>query len=287
MMLIDNPSGNYRFLTGIAPYSSGVVAMSGFEIVHVRLRQPTPYRRGFEQIARHLAAAHRPRHALCGVELRLPTPLSFEGFAAFNGEYQQLLASWELLLNGRNPLARTNIAPAVLPPEEPSLYAFSYTAPSSDDATPPTFIVAGAGDLHDQANLSPAAIVRPDDTSDDALREKAMCVMQVMQARLDGLGVGWPDVTSIDVYTVYPLQPFLTDTVLGRSGEAAAHGIHWHFGHPPIEGLAFEMDLRGVRREKWIDLEALIARESSRQLAQLGGTERSLETPHRRRTTGA
>jgi len=248
MMLIDNPPGNYRFLTGIAPYSSGVVAMPGFEIVHVRLEQPTPYHPGFEQIAHHLASARRPRHALCGIELRLPAPLSFEGFAAFNDEYQQLLASWELLLNGRNPVARTNIAPAVLPPEEPSLYAFSYTVPSADDATPSTFIVAGAGDLHDQANLSPAAIVRPNETSDDALREKAACVMQVMQARLDGLGVGWAAVTAIDVYTVHPLQSFLADTVLGRAGKAAVHGIHWHFGHPPIEGLAFEMDLRGVRR---------------------------------------
>ena len=253
MMLIDNPRGNYRFLTGIAPYSSGVVAMSGFEIIHVRLRQPTPYRRGFERIAGHLAATHRPRHALCGIELRLPAPLSFERFAAFNDEYQRLLATWELLLNGRNPIARTNIAPAVLPPEEPSLYAFSYTVPSAEDTTPPTFIVAGAGDLHDQADLSPAAIMRPNETSDEALREKAACVMQVMQARLDGLGVSWATATAIDVYTVHPLQPFLADTVLGHAGKAAVHGVHWHFGHPPIEGLAFEMDLRGVRQEKWMD----------------------------------
>jgi len=33
-----------------------------------------------------------------------------------------------------------------------------------------------------------------------------------------------------------------------------------------------------------LGLEALIARESSRKLARLGGTEKKLETPRRRRT---
>jgi Arc/MetJ family transcription regulator len=36
-----------------------------------------------------------------------------------------------------------------------------------------------------------------------------------------------------------------------------------------------------------LGLEALIARESSRRLARLGGTERSLKTLRRRRTSGA
>jgi hypothetical protein len=252
-MLIDNVNGGYRFLTGIAPYSSGVVAMPGCEIIHVTLRQPMPYRPGFDRIARYLDEACRPPHALCGIELRLPAPLSFGGFADFNDGYQQLLADWDLLLDGRNPVARTNIAPAVLPPEEPSLYAFSYTVPSTDDANPSTFVIAGAGDMHDQADLSPGAIVRPNETSDDALREKAGVVMQAMCTRLGGLRVGWAAATTIDVYTVHPLQPSLVRTVLGQVGTAAAHGVHWHFGHPPVENLAFEMDARGVRQEMWIE----------------------------------
>ncbi len=256
-MLIDNPHGNYRFLTGIAPYSSGVVAMPGFEIVHINLLQPIAYLQGFEWIARHLTAAHRPPHSLCSIELRLPAPLSFEGFSDFNMKYQSILTEWDLLLDGRNPVARTNIAPAVQPPEEPSLYAFAYTVPSEDDVTTSTFIVAGAGDLIDQGNLSPTAIVRPNETSDEALREKAMIVMNVMQTRMDGLQVDWAAATTIDVYTVYPLYPVLVDTVLSQVGCAAVHGVHWHFGHPPIEGLAFEMDLRGVREEKWIDTEGM------------------------------
>ncbi len=31
MPMIDHPSGDYRFLPGIAPYSCGVVSKAGFE----------------------------------------------------------------------------------------------------------------------------------------------------------------------------------------------------------------------------------------------------------------
>jgi hypothetical protein len=267
-MLLDNLRGNYRFLTGIAPYSSGVVAIPGHEIIHVTLSRPIPCRRGFERIERFLDETGRSKHALCAVELRLPSPLSFDGFADFNGEYQQLLASWDMLLDGRNPVARTNIAPAQMPPAEPSLYAFAYTMPSADkeptnDGASPTFVVAGAGDLNDQATLSPSAIIRPGETSAAALREKAAVVMQVMQTRLEGLGVDWSAETTVDIYTVHPLHPFLVDTVLDRIGEAANRGVNWHYARPPITGLAYEMDLRCVRREYTLSVDATHAAPSS------------------------
>ena len=43
-MLLHNPQGHYRFLKGIAPYSCGVIADEGFEIVHVTLATPPPWR---------------------------------------------------------------------------------------------------------------------------------------------------------------------------------------------------------------------------------------------------
>jgi hypothetical protein len=248
MKLTDNPKGNYRFLTGIAPYSSGVVAAPGYEIVHVTLLQPLPYQRGFELIAQHLTTQRRTRHALCAIELRSPQPFTFAGFAEFNQGYQEILTDWELLVERQNPVARTNVAPAVRPPDEPVLYAFSYTAPSDNLARAPTFVVAGAGDLVDGA-LSPEAIVRVGETSVEAMTEKATYVMDRMQARLAGLGVTWPDVSGVNIYTVQPLQPFLATTVLEVMGPAAAHGVHWFYSRPPIVGLEFEMDMRGVRQE--------------------------------------
>ena len=44
--LTDYPDGGYRFLPGIEPYSSGVVAMPGHEIVHATLQSTLPYREG-------------------------------------------------------------------------------------------------------------------------------------------------------------------------------------------------------------------------------------------------
>ena len=208
---------------------------------------------GIDQSIQHLAARDRPAAALCGVELRSPAPVSFAQFAAFNWEYRQHLARHDLLLKDVNPLSRTNVAPAVHGVAEPSLHAFSYTMPSRNVAGPPTFVVAGAGDLRDQAHLAPDAIVRRGEHTPDALREKAAVVMQAMQARLHGLKVEWTAVTAINVYTVHPVEPYVVDTILRPAGACAARGIHWHFAHPPVSELAFEMDLRGVRQELWID----------------------------------
>lgn len=60
MQLIDNLSGNYRFLTGIAPYSAGVTAQPGYEIVRAVLARPLPWRDGFARIDKHLTTLGRP-----------------------------------------------------------------------------------------------------------------------------------------------------------------------------------------------------------------------------------
>lgn len=264
MKLINNPAGHYRFLTGIAPYSAGVVAMPGYEIRHVLLRQLPPWRKGFEQVEAFLHRQERPIASLCAMELRVPAPLSFEGFAEFNGLYQEKLTTLGLLLDGRNPIARTNIAPGIAPPQEPSLYAFSYTIPftrttvevreshsQSDELKneSPTFVVAGAGDLRDQAQLHPEAIVRPGETSAHALLEKATVVWQVMKERLFGLGCQWSHCTHVNAYTVLPIHAAFNQMRADQGKDAFKHGMVWHYSYPPIQGLSFEMDLRGIRQE--------------------------------------
>jgi hypothetical protein len=253
MKLIDNPRGNYRFLTGIAPYSSGVVAMPGYEIVYIILHEPLPYRQGFDLIERYLSAEGRPRHALCAIALRSPRPFTFDGFAEFNAGYRSVLESWDIPVDGHNPIARTNVAPAIRPPAEPSLYAFAYTAPCSDPRPPVTFVVAGAGELSSSV-LSPASIVRAGDTSPDAMRAKATQVMRTMQGRLDGLRVTWSDVTTVDIYTIHPLHTFLETGILVKMGPAALHGVHWSYSRPPIVDIEFEMDVRGICQEKRLEI---------------------------------
>jgi hypothetical protein len=112
----------------------------------------------------------------------------------------------------------------------------------------PTFVIAGAGDLANQ-RLSPEAIIRAGESSAAAMQEKAAAVMQTMQTRLSGLQVTWADVTTVDIYTVQPIQPFLATTILEPMEQAALRGVHWFYSRPPIRGLEFEMDMRGVRQE--------------------------------------
>lgn len=251
MKRMQNPKGGYYFLTGIAPYSSGVAAMPGHEIVHVILRDPPPYRKGFEFIQNHLAALARPRHALCAVQLRIPRPFSFEEFSEFNRGYLDILDAWGLPLDGVNPVARTNVAPEVDPPGEAVLYAFSYTVPLDDGNLPPTFIIAGAGELR-EGKLSPENIVRAGETGTDAVREKVKFVTGIMQSRLAGLQLKWSEITAVDIYTVHPLHHLLAEELLIPLQEAARHAVRWYYSRPPISGLEYEMDMRGVRRELYL-----------------------------------
>jgi hypothetical protein len=247
MPLIDHPSGAYRFLPGIAPYSCGVVSAPGYEIAHVTLHRPIPYAQGFDVIERHLGAERRPKAALCGIELRSPAPFSFQGFAEFNAGYTQILEGWGLVVGDVNPVARTNVAPAVEPPPEPVLYGFSYSRPC-DPSLPPTFVVAGAGELPEGV-LEAGGIFRAGDTSPEGIAAKAQFVMDLMENRLRGLGGDWPDVTAIEIYTIHPVEPLLPEIILGRAGATATHGIRWFYSRPPIVGIEYEMDMRGVRTE--------------------------------------
>jgi hypothetical protein len=245
-LLRDVAAGGYRFLPGIPAFSSGTVAMPGWEIVHATLAAPLPWRQGFARIDGHLKQAGRPRQALCGIMLRSPAPFTFDGFDGFNQGYRGLLEEWRILVDGDNPIPRTNVAPVVGPPGEPMLYAFDYTVAGTTAA--PTFIVAGAGELRERARGA-EDIVRRGETSPDAMREKARFVLAIMQDRLRALGGAWERVTTIDVYTAQPIHGIVEGEILRAAGPAAVHGVHWYPSQPPIQGLEFEMDMRGVARE--------------------------------------
>ncbi len=243
--------GGYDFLPGGSPYSLGVIARPGYEIVHVTLRRALPYRQGFAGVESFLEARRRPATALCALELRSPAPFSFDGFSAFNAVYGEEVTRLDLWVDGENPLARTNVAPVHDPPGEVLMCAFSFTIPSSAEAR--TFIVAGAGELRSDA-LAAAAVVRPGETSPEAMVEKARNVTETVEARMAGLGAGWDDVTVINVYSAQGVEAPVRSVVLPAAGSAAAAGVRWLPSRPPVAALAFEMDVRGVRRELVVDL---------------------------------
>jgi hypothetical protein len=244
-MLVPNPKGGYSFLKGIAPYSAGAVANANFEIERVRMAAPLAVAEAFARLDAHLSARGRPPQALCGMELRSPSPFTFKGFSEFNAGYVHLLERRDILVSGMNPVARTNVAPEIGAPPQPVVYAFSYTVPAQ--AANRSFIVAGAGELP-EGSLDPHDVVRRGENSPDALKEKARFVLGLMDGRLRGLGARWEDVTAVDVYTVHDIAQFLSSLIVPRTGNAR-HGIIWHYARPPITSIEYEMDVRGCARE--------------------------------------
>lgn len=249
MNLRPSPVAPFSYVPGIDPYSGGVVAAPGSEIVHVTLHQALPWRDGFERIAQITGEDGVERSALCAVELRCPRPHSFEGFIQFNDEYRDLLEAWDLLDGEDNPIARTNVAPVHYPPKETSLRGFSYVKTAVDNEAR-SFVVAGAGDLIDQSELHPDSIVAKDLDGKEAWRLRIEQVCQEMETRMAAIGVAWRDCSMINVYCGDDWFNQAGQTLIDRVGPAMAEGFHWYVARPPIEGLRFEMDVRGVNTEK-------------------------------------
>ena len=243
--LIEFADGGYAFLKGVYPYSQGLLALPGFAIERARFAQALPMARGFKAIAAHLTALGRPRSALCAAELRSPRPFSFGGFGDFNRGYVAVLEDLGIFRDGRNPVARSNVAPEIDPPAEPSFHAFCYTVEAVRAGT--SFVVAGSGEWPEGGRY-PEDIVARGDASPAGLRVKARWVLDMMQQRLRALGAGWADVSATQVYTVRDLHPFLGEEIVARG--AAPAGLTWHYCRPPISGLEYEMDARGVALER-------------------------------------
>jgi hypothetical protein len=238
--------GGYQFVKGVFPYSAGVAAMPGYRIVRVRFHDPVPLDEGFRRIEQMIGATGRPLTAFCACELRSPAPLTETGFAAFNKIYVGTLERWKIYDGATNPVARSNVCPAVDPPSEPSFHAFAYTevAPAAE----PSFIVAGSGEAPEGRDNYRDHIVRLGDVTPAGLREKARIVLGEMERRLSAMGFGWADTTATQVYTVHDIHPFLADEIVRRG--AARSGLTWHFNRPPVVELEYEMDCRGVAVER-------------------------------------
>jgi enamine deaminase RidA (YjgF/YER057c/UK114 family) len=237
MALMTQAEGGYAFLptSPQAPFSGGAVALPGHEIVRATLHTLLPWRDAFALIERYLQGLGRPRAALCAVELRCSAPYSREAFGAFNTQYRALLDSWGIIVDGLCPAARSNVAPAILPPAEQSLYAFHYTVPKAGAGSASTFFLSGAAERPD---------LRVGETSEAALHEKAADVLGNLEGRLAQVPASWDHVTNVTVYTPHVVQAIFEARILQSVGNAARNGLHWFLSRPPVQGLEIEIDAR-------------------------------------------
>jgi hypothetical protein len=245
-MLIDNPKGGFSFVKGIGPFSSGAIANDGFEIVHAQAFPLIKLDDGYGVIEKYMREAGRPMNAVCGMELRIPKPLTPAGFNEFNQGYLKHLAGWDVQIDGNNPIARTNVAIAIAPVTEPALFGFYYTVPSSARAR--TFVLAGAGEVKSMS-AGKLEIVAGTDVSASGLTQKTKFVLDRLGEHLAEMKLTWADATAVNLYTVHDAYLVFASTILPAIGLAAQRGITWHYTRPPIDAMQLEIDAHAVMRE--------------------------------------
>ena len=265
MPTIHNSTGaDYAYLRGGPAFSSGVIALPGFEIVRARFARLLPLDVGFDAIAAHLRQRNRPLSALCAAELRSPRPFTLDGFAAFNARYVAVLRQWGLVDDESIPVARSNVCPLYDPPEQPAFHAFSYTLPigathagflttsdhASDAPGPRSFIVAGFAEWLEGTPF-PEGIVAHGDLSPAGLARKVGFVLDGLEHNTAALGGDWKAVTGIQIYTAHEIGALVEREFAPRG--LVRLGLDWHVCRPPVDGLEFEVDVRRVRREFVID----------------------------------
>ena len=222
--------GSYRFLAATGrPFSAGIVADPGFDLVHAVFSSPLPLEDGLKAARGHVESAGRPATALAAFELRIPKALSREDFNAFNAPYVERMAALGLKSGPEWVAARTNVAPTIPRATEPSLYAFSYTVPRGVRSGP-AFRLSGATEARRHGSAA------------DRLRS----IIEELQDRMVEMGVSWEDATAVNVYGAVsaPIKE-----VAGGVGSAPLHGLTWFPSLPPITDFEFEIDARAVGTE--------------------------------------
>jgi hypothetical protein len=240
--LIDNKAGAFKIAPGGSVYCAGVVPYKGFEVVRVLLRPWIPLDRAYAFIEKYLKSLERPVQAFCGIELRVPAPLTFDQWSSFNVPYLKQLREWGLIFGDQSAVCRSNIALALKAPDTTSVCAFSYTVPTSEGV--PTFFLSGTADID-----SSGKIIAEGDTSAEAMHNRARFTIDTVGATLGKLKVSWEDTTQIALFHVADIPNLFGPTLLGKVGGAVRRGVLVYHARPPLVGAEVELEARAVRQE--------------------------------------
>ena len=246
--------GGYLYVPGVFQYSCGVAALPGNKIERVRFSEPVPMEEGFRRVAEVIQAAGQPLKSFCACELRSPAPFDDAEFKSFNKTYVGTLKDWGLFEQGDNPVARSNVCPELNGPTEPSFHSFAFARQSSSQTSKMSerrsFIVSGSAEVPEGTDSYGGNAIAAGNTSAEGIRAKARWVLEEMERRMLLLGATWQDTTAVQIYSVFDFHSFLAEEIVVRG--AARNGVTWHFNRPPLTGLDYEMDCRGISIERVI-----------------------------------
>ena len=245
---VQHPTGSHRFLPAISPYSAGFAVNPGFEITALVLRECTTLIEGFARIDALLHERALPKSALAGLQLRSPGAFSFDAFKRFNDSYNELLNQRSLILDGINPISRTNVIPVHDGPTEPVI-ALAFIVTPTKKAGGKDFVVAGAGEI--PGELDPKNIVARGDLTPTGMAAKVDCVLSIMNERLHALGYDGASPTVTNVYTIHEI-PHLAEKIASQLPAVGRYGYANWITKPPVEEIEFEMDCN--RYTHWTEI---------------------------------
>lgn len=251
--MINRPEGDFKFTPGSPTFCGDVLPLRGHTLAHATFVKPLPLTRAFSAIKKYLNGIGRPMAAFCGAELRMPEQLTPDGFASLNVHYQALLDKHGLRQTGPDGKVygtgtRTNVVPQEVhaKPAEASVFGFTFTIPGKPIGGRKPFACSGSGE---NAGPTRESFIALGDTSPTGMRKKANWVMDRYIQRLPAMGVGWSDITHLNMYCVVDPGSVIASEVLSVMNPNATLGVHWHYARPPIAELEFEVDVRGVAHE--------------------------------------
>jgi hypothetical protein len=240
--LLENRAGNYRILPSGVAYCSGIVPDEGFEVVRAELQSWVPLEQAYDFIESHLKSIGRPVQAFCGIELRVPAPLSFDKWSSFNVPYLEQLRKWGLTFGDYSCVCRSNIALDLHAPTTTSMCAFSYTVPAAAKGT--TFLLSGQADIG-----SDGKIIAEGDTSPAAMQKRTRFTIDTVGDTLKKLGRSWAETTRIALFHVHDIPDLWGRALLGSLGEPIGRGVLVYRARPPIAGGEVELEARAIRQE--------------------------------------
>jgi len=169
-------SGSYSYLPSVFQYSAGVMAEPGYRLEQIRFKHAVQLQDGFKAVESRLRFLGRPFTAFAHCELRSPKQFDDQGFIDFNKTYVRQLQSWNIYtpavdgVDAINPVARTNVCLEHHGPQEVSMYAFTYSVPSTVKQI--SFVISGGGDARKGSEPYKDRIIAFGDVSQAGLRKK-------------------------------------------------------------------------------------------------------------------
>lgn len=240
-----HPNGSFRFLPALTAYSAGFAASDGYEITALRLLDSPTLSIGLERIDQEINRLGLPASALAGLQLRSPDVFSIEEFGKFNDEYRHLLIDRGLIIDGINPISRTNVIPIHQKPTAP-LIAVAFIVHPSQGQGGCDYVIAGATEINGE--LGSKDIIARGDLSQKGLSSKVECVLDIMLERLHALDVVDERPTTVNVYTVHEIFG-LTEKIELKLRTISRNGYTVWLTRPPARELEFEMDCASY--SKW------------------------------------